>query len=1112
MHNQAQQRGLRRRVPRTGTARRQTRRRYGFLGRARATALCVLLALGQTLGIITSCLSPSVAAAAEPGQTVEIESFGDNRHQVAGTGENAFCVEPGRRPGVGTRTVVDLLGQTSRSPEKYWDQDSVTTVALVVDYCMNHSGLERGEAYDFCQQTIWHYVRNGDLYMGEVDAGLSEAMGAYVEANRADHIGKGYLYYADDGQSTASLRVEEMFGGLELRKSSSDTSASGANKLYDLGGAVYGVFSDRSCSGTPTTSLETNSAGSASASGLKRGSYWVRELSPSPGYALDETVYPVEVPAGSVATLAVGETPQTCDIEVAVRKVDAETGEPAPTGEAILAGAEFRLDYYAGRYDKENLPEAPTASYTIMTGDDGVGRLNKTLSLGTVAVKETKAPQGYLPDPSTHIVHIDAHGTKAKVETYAVPQVKEQVIRGNVAFIKADEDTQRRLAGVAFLITAQDGESHVVVTDENGIFDSSALDPTTNTNANDGALEDGGDIDESKLDPTSGVWFGSGSIDPSRGSLPYGTYRIQELRCKANEGHRLIEADLTVTRDGRTYALGTFDNKAVHIATALVYGDSCKTCPADDEVELSDIVSYEGLEPGHGYTIAGELHAMADDGTDRGIVAKATTAFAPALGTGSKAVGFTVDTASLAGMRLVAFERVYDGDDLLAEHADPSDEGQSVRVPAIGTTLAKETNHEADASAGTVRITDAVTYRGLEPQKTYTIVGSLHLKDEDGNDAGIALDDEGNEILAETEFTAEGANGTAEVVFEFTGSGLSGKQAVAFEELWHEGRCFTVHADIEDDDQAVSFPSLKTTAMSAATESKLLPASSGQSVTDTVEMRGLTAGAEYELRAELHLVGDGGGDEGVLSQARKTFTADGTESSQAVELEVDASSLGSRTLVVFEELWRGGTRVGSHADLGDEGQSVHVPQIATSLAGADGQKTVEVREGDEAAHVELIDTVSYQGLIPGETYELEGTLYTVKNGEAVDAVKDESGTAVAARSSFVADREDGEADVVFAFDAKALGGSSSVAFEQLNWKGIRIASHNDPACEPQTVAFATPEKPQTTTPDKPAAQRSKTPKTGDVALPVFACSVLGGLLAFCGWAIVRVGSEGDRDE
>ncbi len=1113
MQNQPQRPDARRRAPLRRKGREKTKRSSSIAARARAVMLCALLALGQTLGIITSCTLPTAATAAEPGQTVEIEAFGDNRHQVAGSGENAFCIEPGRRPGVGTRTVGDLLGHTSRNPEKYWDQESVTTIALAAEFCMEKSGLDRGAAYDFCQGAIWRYVKFGNLDMSGTYAALSDAMNAYVEANRDGHIGKGCLYYAEDGQSTASLRVEEILGGLTLVKSSSDASVSGGNALYNLEGAVYGIYSDGSCSGEPVATLRTNSAGSASADDLKRGSYWVKEISPSAGYALDESVYSIEVPAGSVAALAVGETPQTCDVEVAVRKVDAETGEAAATGTATLANAEFRIEYYAGRYDEESLPASPDAVYTVVTDDTGAARLDQTLPLGTAVVRETKAPEGYLLDTASHIVHIDGSGISAKVDAYAVPVVAEQVIRGDVSFVKADEDSQKRLAGVPFLITAANGEKHVAVTDENGIFDSSELDAARDTNSNDAALGEDGRVDESKLDPAAGIWFGSGAADDSRGSLPYGAYTIQELRCTANEGRRLIVAGLVVTKDGRTYGLGTFDNRAVRIATSLSFDGDGKACPADDDVVLVDSVTFEGLEPGHEYVLRGELHAVSESGEDMGVVAESSEKFSPVLTASEQDVSFHLDTAALAGSRLVAFERLFDNGELLAEHADLNDEGQTVHVPRIGTTLAKQTDHEADATAETMRVADTVVYTGLEAGKNYTVTGTLRLRDENGAEAGPALDDEGNEIRAEANFTAESPNGSVEVVFEFKGTGLAGKQAVAFEELWHEGRRFAVHADIADEGQLVSFPSLKTMAVCDATQSKLLPAANGQVVTDTVEMWGLRAGGEYELRAELHIVGENGEDSGVVSEARKAFIADGPAATETVSLAVDASGLGSRTLVVFQELWRGGVRVGSHADLGDEDQSVGVPQIHTTLTGTNGQKAVELPSGDGAARIELVDTVSYQGLVPGETYELEGTLYEVENDGAGDAVTDMSGAPVCASASFVAESSDGEACVTFSFDAESLGSCPVVAFERLSWKGLQIAVHLDPKSEPQTVTFTKPEKPQTpTSPDKPASTRRQTPATGDVALPVFACAVLGGLLAFCGWAIVRAGSMGPEDE
>lgn len=107
---------------------------------------------------------------------------------------------------------------------------------------------------------------------------------------------------------------------------------------------------------------------------------------------------------------------------------------------------------------------------------------------------------------------------------------------------------------MAFKLTSKTtGESHVVVTDENGYFSSASSwnKHTHETNANDWALDAEGVIDSSKLDATAGVWFGGTTPDDSKGALPYDTYLIEELRCTANEGYQLIETSVIVSRDAR---------------------------------------------------------------------------------------------------------------------------------------------------------------------------------------------------------------------------------------------------------------------------------------------------------------------------------------------------------------------------------------------------------------------------------------------------------------------------------------------------------------------------------------------------------------------------------
>ena len=51
-----------------------------------------------------------------------------------------------------------------------------------------------------------------------------------------------------------------------------------------------------------------------------------------------------------------------------------------------------------------------------------------------------------------------------------------------------------------------------------------------------------------------GIWFGGSEPDDGKGALPYGVYTIEELRCEANAGHKLVKFDVSIKRDNYTVA------------------------------------------------------------------------------------------------------------------------------------------------------------------------------------------------------------------------------------------------------------------------------------------------------------------------------------------------------------------------------------------------------------------------------------------------------------------------------------------------------------------------------------------------------------------------------
>ena len=826
--------------------------------------------------------------------------------------------------------------------------------------------------------------------------------------------------------------------------------------------------------GEDVLTLTTGEDGTAqtAADALPYGSYTARETKASRGYLLNESwsrSFQV-TEDGQMADCR--NTPLPEDVirgGASFLKVDAERDEAVPEGAATLAGATIAI-----RNDSARSVLVGGTWYqpgedvlTLTTGEDGTAQTAAdALPYGTYTARETSPSKGYLLNSSwSKAFTVSEQGAIADCTDSPVEQ---QVIRGDLSAVKAEEDSMARMAWVPFLVTSQTtGEWHVVVTDENGMINTSSdWNPhTQRTNASDAAYDPAtGKVDDSKLDPAAGIWFSGNAddatpVDDSLGALPYDTYSVQELRSKANEGHSLVGFSVTVTRNGVNLHMGTVDEWTVAIGTTLTDAEGEKCVPASASTRLIDEVSYQGLTPGATYTLEGELHVVNADGTDGGTVATASTDFVPGTKIGTTEQAFDVDTTQLGGRSLVAFETVRDASGQeVASHADLSDQGQTVTVPAIHTTLQGDAGHESAATSH-VTLTDTVEYSGLTPGKAYTATGTLHLVNADGTDGGVAKDADGKDVTASATFTPDSADGSVEVTFDFDAPDLSGKTVVAFEDVSHGDISYATHADITDEGQSVRFPSVHTTATADATGDHELPATSAQKVTDTVHMENLTTGHEYVVTGTLHVVADDGTDAGTLKDsdgndvtATTTFTAEAATQDVTVAFDVDASGLAGKRVVAFEDLSTAGVSIATHADITDEGQTLHVPAIHTTATDEGSMHEHQLTDAD--SQMAITDTVSYEGLTPGTEYVATGTLHLV-NADGTDGgtVKDADGKDVTASATFTPEASDGTVEVQFTFDATQLAGRTVVAFEDVSRDGVTVATHADVTDEGQSVHF-----------------------------------------------------------
>lgn len=819
-------------------------------------------------------------------------------------------------------------------------------------------------------------------------------------------------------------------------------------------------------------------------------------------------------------------SPITDEMNLRISKKDAETGGDSGIGAASLAGAKFKLSYFPNTSGSTSgNPERvwyyltdKTGSiscmdeHALLTAESSALYKNAagdtTLPVGTYALEEVKPPAGYLPAVNargekivyTFLVTADgsnsAHGTRvyytnqngnqyqaahADDGIYAWPDseliVSDQVMRGDIQFNKLD-DNSTPIANCPFLLRAFDDngaviEQHVIVTDENGIFDSS-YGHSISTNANDAALTVNTDgsykIDSSKLNPNAGIWFGIDANgmrtnpDDAKGAMPYGRYELIELVSQANINLQLVESrGVKITHDKQLVDLGTITDKTPEIKTAAsdsADGDALLT--ADSQAGITDVVSYENLNPGQEYTVSGMLIDKTSasplvDAHDQTIGSQKT--FVPSSANGTISLDFSFDASALAdNLDLVVFEKLTTGDNILvAAHEDVNDLDQTIRVvkPNIKTSIQDKLDGDrVIVPSESVTLVDTLSYSGLTVGKRYDVSGVLVNKAN-----GHELEIDGQPVTAKTSFIAQNSQGETPVTFKFNSTEIANNsEYVAFETLSRDGVTLAVHADLHDAKQTfvMERPLISTSAADEIDGDRLAYADTDTTIVDTLSYKGLTVGESYTVRGTL--MDKNTGTElrdasGNTVTAEKEFVPITSSGNVIVPFTFDASHINAGLeAVAFETLLHEETELATHADINDKGQTVTLiqPRIDTSAHDAlDGGKIV-CRDLD----ARVIDTVSYTGLKRGARYTLNGILMD----KATKApVKDADGNEIRATQEFVAQDTTGKIDVEFAFDATAVkNGSELVCFETLSRDGQELATHLVLEDAEQTVTVQPP--------------------------------------------------------
>ena len=631
---------------------------------------------------------------------------------------------------------------------------------------------------------------------------------------------------------------------------------------------------------------------------------------------------------------------------VKIQKRDLETKDTKAQGGATLKDTAFEIISLNDNavlvdgklYNKNEVVK------TIHTGVDGIATTAAdTLPYGKYRIEESNAPEGYLTDGAKPIEFEITEDGKIVDLTDEAHSIYNQIKRGDIEGVKIGTGTHKRLANVPFRITSKTtGESHIIVTDANGQFSTSSDWVSHKQNTNAGKTSE------------DGIWFGTSTPDDSKGALLYDTYTIEELRCDSNKGMTLIPAfDVVVSRNKVVVDLGTLTDEyepeiTIHTtATDKVTGE--KSIVAGKNVTIVDTVTLDGLTKGTKYQLKGWQMVKSENAQllIDGKPVESNYTFTAKKSEMEVEVSYTFNASALGGKDLVTFEELYDLSNpdepiKVAEHKDIEDEGQTVtieeRVIEIHTNATDKVTGEKMIVAGKeVTVIDTVTLDGLEKGTTYQLKGWQMVKSEN---AQLLID--GKPVESDYTFTAKDSSMEVQIAFTFNASELAGKDLVTFEELYDlsnpdEPTKVAEHKDIEDEGQTVTITeriiTMHTTATDKATGEKTIEADDKVTIVDTVTLDGLEKGVKYTLKGwemvkseNAELLVNGKRVENDL-----TFTAEDSKMEVQIEFIFNASELGGKELVTFEELYDvtnpdNPIKVAEHKDIKDEGQTVTIKE------------------------------------------------------------------------------------------------------------------------------------------------------------------------------------------
>ena len=379
------------------------------------------------------------------------------------------------RPGVYT--------VTEQSNDRYEPQEvrQVTVISGQVATVAFHNMLKRGSlevvktAEDSLNEGVKFHLTGTSL------AGLSvdeyAVTGSNGKAVFSDVlIGTDYIlsevdtdirYVVPEDQTTAvewntvtQAEVRNVLKKWSATVTKSDSATGTPQGDAKLSGAVYGVYKG----GQLVDTYVTDGNGQFTTVYYACGDDWtIREITPSEGYLLDSTVYPVGAEpqryTAEYNPIALDVTEQVIRGGVALTKVDKDYPENK------LEGAVFEVYRDSNRNQELDAEDELLGTMEELGG----GEYALTgLCYGGYFAKEAQAPEGFYLDENAYYFAITTDGETVTVENEAGKGFVNAAQVGSLRIVKTSSDG--KLEGFSFRVTGANGYDQVFQTDAEGFI------------------------------------------------------------------------------------------------------------------------------------------------------------------------------------------------------------------------------------------------------------------------------------------------------------------------------------------------------------------------------------------------------------------------------------------------------------------------------------------------------------------------------------------------------------------------------------------------------------------------------------------------------------------